>query len=620
MVTEKQLHKWKISFKRSNSVTSSFESKQPPSEFLCPISGSLMFDPVIVSSGHTFERKCVEICKTLNFTPTLVDGSKPDFSAVIPNLALKSTILNWANQNSFHHPKNLDIHSAEKIVRSLMEKQELEKKTCSEHELIKRVSEKSNEFNWVDETLQNDPKNCEIQSSESEKRAFSEKSSNGDSKIKHTVTDLGSRISNFMSDSGDSLIISLPFNTRPSCYSSPSSSSSEEALNPNSSEEEEILKKMKSCTVFEQEEAVILLRKLTKNREETRVSLCTSRILSAIRSLIVSRYLSLQVNSVAALVNLSLEKVNKVKIMRSGIVPPLINVLKGGFPEAQEHASGALFSLALDDDNKTAIGVLGALPALLHLMRSESERTRHDSAMALYHLSLVTSNRVKLVKLGSVGFLLGLVKSGHMVSRVLLIMGNLASCDEGQTAMLDAGAVGCLVGLLREEVSQSTSTQESCVAVLFGLSQGGLRFKGLAKEAGLTEVLHRVEKTGNGRAREKARRMLEMFKEREIEEVDLGEFIESGFNRTLGLDQFEQISAIITKQSKSPEGFNKSMNSRVEVSGVPSLLYVLQAFLLLSFFTNVADWPAGRRSTSLDKLHYKRACLANFHSMVSGES
>ncbi|KAK6913161.1 Armadillo [Dillenia turbinata] len=480
MVTAKQQHIWKISLKRSNSATSSYESKQPPSEFLCPISESLMFDPVIVSSGHTFERRCAEICKTLNFTPSLVDGSVPDFSTVIPNLALKSAILNWVDRNSFHYSKNLDIHTAEKIVRSLMEKQELEKKTCSEHELIKSVSEKSNDFNWVDENLQNYPKNCEIQSSESEKRAFLEKSSNGYSKVKHTVTDLGSRVSH-MSDSDDSVITSLPLNTRPSCYSSPSSSSSEEALNPNSSEEEEIFLKMKSCTVFEQEEAVILLRKLTKNREETRVSLCTSRILSAIRSLIV--------NSVAALVNLSLEKVNKVKIMRSGVVPHLINILKGGFPEAQEHASGALFSLALDDDNKTAIGVLGALPPLLHLMRSGSERSRLDSAMALCHLSLVGSNRVKLVKLGSVGFLLGLVKSGHMVGRVLLVMDNLASCEEGRTAMLDAGAVRCLVGLLREEGSQSVSTQESCVAVLFRLSQGGLRFKGLAKEAGLSEVL-----------------------------------------------------------------------------------------------------------------------------------
>ncbi|KAI7992702.1 U-box domain-containing protein 40 [Camellia lanceoleosa] len=101
-----------------------------------------------------------------------------------------------------------------------------------------------------------------------------------------------------------------------------------------------------------------------------------------------SRYSTLQVNAVAVLVNLSLKNQNKVKIVRSGIVPPLIDVLKRGFPEARDHAAGALFSLALDDQKKTAIGVLDALPPLLHALRSDSERARQDSALALYHLTL----------------------------------------------------------------------------------------------------------------------------------------------------------------------------------------------------------------------------------------
>ncbi|GKE55958.1 U-box domain-containing protein 40 [Tanacetum coccineum] len=91
-----------------------------------------------------------------------------------------------------------------------------------------------------------------------------------------------------------------------------------------------------------------------------------------------NKYLSVQVNAVASLVNLqSLENDNKVKIVHSGIIPPLIEVL---------------FSLPLDDQNKTAIGVLGALP-LLRALRAGSERCRHNLALALYHLSLAQSNR-----------------------------------------------------------------------------------------------------------------------------------------------------------------------------------------------------------------------------------
>ncbi|GLT54421.1 hypothetical protein SLA2020_276210 [Shorea laevis] len=66
--------KWKL-FNKSLFIafkTLKPQTKATPKEFLCPIFGSLMADPVIVSSGHTFEQACVKACKALGFTPTLV--------------------------------------------------------------------------------------------------------------------------------------------------------------------------------------------------------------------------------------------------------------------------------------------------------------------------------------------------------------------------------------------------------------------------------------------------------------------------------------------------------------------------------------------------------------------
>ncbi|XVF16485.1 hypothetical protein REPUB_Repub10bG0035200 [Reevesia pubescens] len=515
--------KWRISFHRSSSVNVSKTSPQPqpkqtPKEFSCPISGSLMADPVIVSSGHTFERACVEACKSLEFTPTLQDGSIPDFSTVIPNLALKSTILNWCQNHFLNPPKPLDVSSAEELVSTLIPKKpntQIEKEeknvSISEEELIQGVKDSPSV------------------------------------KLDHAVTELTRRPSHFHSSSEESIaaattttptnVVTPPLQlaTRPSCYSSASSSSEIETLTPNINEEEEFfLTKLNSPQVFDVEEALVALRKITRTQENSRVVLCTPRVLSAFRSLIISRYVNVQVNSVAVLVNLSLEKVNKVKIVRSGLVPALIDVLKAGSPEAQEHACGALFSLALDDHNKTAIGVLGALQPLMHMLRSGTERARHDSALALYHLSLVQSNRSKLVKIGSVPVLLSMVKSGHTMGRVLLILCNLASGTDGRAAVLDSGGVECLVSLLR--VSElDESTREGCVAVLYGLSHLGLRFKGLAKAAGAVEELLKVERMGSEPAREKARRMLEMLKrteEEEQEEVDWEVLLDSGLSRS----------------------------------------------------------------------------------------
>ncbi|KAI9082657.1 hypothetical protein K1719_035526 [Acacia pycnantha] len=502
--------KWKIFYRSSSTFAS--KKKQPPEEFLCPILGSLMADPVIVSSGHTFERVAAQACKTLNFTPRLSDGSTPDISAVIPNLALKSAIAKWCQNSANLLPEPPDVASSEKFVLSLMTKNhktdssiqnktESQKVVITEEELIQGMKEKP-------------PVN-----------------------FNHAATEVNRRPAHPYWNSEESAGSSpasppMQLSTRPSCYSSASSSEIEVIVHC-SPEEENILTKLRSSQVSEIEEAAISLRKLTKTREDTRAQICSPRLLAVLRSLIVSKYTNIQVNAVAALVNLSLEKVNKVKILRSGIVPPLIDVLKGGSPEVQEHASGAIFSLAVHDDNKTAIGVLGALPPLLHLLQSENERTRNDSALALYHLSLVQSNRTKMIKLGSVPTLTSMLKLGKMRGHVLLILCNLASCGDGRAAMLDAQAVECLVGLLSGSQLGSGSTRESCVAVLYALSHGGLRFKAVARAAGVVEVLQKEEKVGSERAREKVKRILEMMRvreEAEEDDVDWEALLDSGLS------------------------------------------------------------------------------------------
>lgn len=517
--------KWKVSFYRS-SQSRPANPPSPPPEYICPICGSLLSDPVVVGSGHTFDRLCVQVCRDIRFTPTLSDGTRPDFTTQITNLALQSAIPKWCSQNGVVLPPVKDYAAVKRIVWGLIgEEREDDDVT---NDLI-RPSER-----FLIESVKEKP----------------------DPDVSHAVTELTHRVNRFdfnsSTSSDESVIIAaaatpLPFTTKPACWSPyPSSSSetliSDEILNPNPnfcSEEEEFISKFKSFDPFEQEQAAISLRKATRSDEKARISLCTSRLLLGLRSLLISSYEKVQTNAIAALVNLSLEKPNKIKIMRSGIVPNVIDLLKGRSPESQEHAAGVLFSLSLEDDNKTAIGVLGALPPLLHcLTRSESERTRSDSALALYHLSLVHSNRVKLVKLNSVPPLLAALRSEKeaIFGRVLLVLCQLAASAEGKAAMLDGNAVDHLVAMLRrggEFVSEST--RENCVAALYALSHGSLRFKALAKEARAVDVLKEVEETGSERAKEKAKRLLLMLKGRPEgdgavagEEVDWEAILESG--------------------------------------------------------------------------------------------
>ncbi|XP_023730206.1 U-box domain-containing protein 38 [Lactuca sativa] len=523
MVGNGKLGRWRFSLRSSAAPAKKSEKTKPLVEFICPISGLLMLEPVVVSSGQTFEKTSVDVCKDLKFVPVLADGSRPDFSTVIPNLALKKAIHSWCMSTGADLPRDVDYSSIEDSVRRMMASSTQSEGDSrfrdSERNLLKGMAEKPPVI------------------------------------LTHAATELNPRSiphhhHHFYSSSSEESVLAnvpdtppLPFVTRPSCYSSsPSASTSSEIVvdetpDPNSStsDEQHFASKLQSPDIFEQEQCVISLRKVTRTDEELRVSLCTPRLLSALRQCLLSRYATVQTNAVAALVNLSLENANKLKIVRSGIVPPLIDVLKAGVSESQEHAAGALFSLALEEENKTAIGVLGALQPLLHALHSDSERTRNDSALALYHLSLKQSNRVKLVKLGAVSTLLTMLETG-LAGRVLLVLCNLAASNEGKSSLLDSNAVECLFRKLRtENVNSEESTRENCVACLYSLSHGSMRFKGLARAARGAEVLRVVEENGSERAREKAKRMLMMLRERDEagESVDWDAILEGGVSQTL---------------------------------------------------------------------------------------
>lgn len=140
------------------------------------------------------------------------------------------------------------------------------------------------------------------------------------------------------------------------------------------------------------------------------------------------------------------------------------------------------------------------------------------------------------MKLGAVQVLLNMARLGQTMNRVLLILCNMASCPVSRPALLDSGAVECMVGILRGPREVTESTRESCVAVLYGLSHdGGLRFKGLALAANAVEELTKVERSGRERAKQKAKRVLEVMRAKmeddsspENEEIDWEELLNSG--------------------------------------------------------------------------------------------
>lgn len=535
----------------------SAKPREWPDEFICPISKLPMADPVIVYSGQSYERRCIEAWMKLGQCYCYVSGTQLLNSTVIANLALKTAIFNWCQAAGLPRPSTPDPEAAMNYALKLINHNNAPSSENGYHSkppLNFGPSQTRSKYN--DKYNDDDDNNANSDTASDDclkslkdvslaKSLAPTKTSNNKthgetlsadfnklSVTSHSHSARDVRVSESSSDSSRDISVPFPLVTKPCSFSSQPPETHE--MNEVSCDSELVAKlaaRLGQSHALEQEEAVSDLRKQTRTNSETRIALCHPVLLSALLPLLTSRYSGIQINAVAALVNISLEKENKVSIVRAGAVPCLIDVLKSGHPEAQEHATGGIFSLALSDENKIVIGVLGAIPPLLHVLRANEERGKQDAAMALYHLSFAPSNRSKLVRVGAVPILLGLAQDekSKVGSKALITLCNIAATSEGRKALLDANAIATLVDILaRYQKNRSTASQEiqeQTVAVLLLLSQNNIRFVSLAMQAGAMDLLVSLCENGNTRAKEKASALLSIIRELSSNEEECSDSI-----------------------------------------------------------------------------------------------
>lgn len=74
-------------------------SNLPPEEFCCPISSRLMYDPVVIASGQTFERAFIEKWFSEGHDTCPKTQRKLKNLYMIPNSCMKDLISNWCRKN-----------------------------------------------------------------------------------------------------------------------------------------------------------------------------------------------------------------------------------------------------------------------------------------------------------------------------------------------------------------------------------------------------------------------------------------------------------------------------------------------------------------------------------------
>jgi hypothetical protein len=64
----------------------------PPPNFCCPISMEIMSDPVMVATGHTYDRSCIEKWLTSGHGTCPLSGQRLRHTELTPNIALRNII------------------------------------------------------------------------------------------------------------------------------------------------------------------------------------------------------------------------------------------------------------------------------------------------------------------------------------------------------------------------------------------------------------------------------------------------------------------------------------------------------------------------------------------------
>ncbi|KAF8049760.1 hypothetical protein N665_2121s0001 [Sinapis alba] len=103
-----------FNFRPCNNNRRSVQMSIPPEELRCPISLQLMYDPVIIASGQTYERICIEKWFSDGHNTCPKTQQQLSHLCLTPNYCVKALISSWCEQNGVQvpdgPPESLDLN------------------------------------------------------------------------------------------------------------------------------------------------------------------------------------------------------------------------------------------------------------------------------------------------------------------------------------------------------------------------------------------------------------------------------------------------------------------------------------------------------------------------------
>ncbi|KAB2063497.1 hypothetical protein ES319_A10G219800v1 [Gossypium barbadense] len=341
-----------------------------PDDFRCPISLELMKDPVIVSTGQTYERSCIQ--KWLDAGHKTCPKTQQTLlhTALTPNYVLKSLIALWCESNGVELPKKQGTCRSRKAGSSASD--------CDRTAIITLLEKLANG-------------NSEQQrAAAGELRLLAKR--NADNRV--CIAEAGAI----------PLLVELLSSTDPrtqehavTALLNLSINDSNKGTIVNAGAIPDIVDVLKNGSMEARENAAATLFSLSVI-DENKVAIGAAGAIPALIKLLCEGSPRGKKDAATAIFNLSIYQGNKARAVRAGIVPPLMRLLKDAGGGMVDEALAILAILASHHEGRAAIGQADPIPVLLEVIRTGSPRNRENAAAILWSLCTSNLEQLKIAK------------------------------------------------------------------------------------------------------------------------------------------------------------------------------------------------------------------------------
>ncbi|XP_021758116.1 U-box domain-containing protein 4-like isoform X1 [Chenopodium quinoa] len=553
-----RMHERLVMLKQSQSCT----PVPIPADFCCPLSLELMTDPVIVSSGQTYERAFIRKWLDLGLTVCPKTRQSLVHTNLIPNYTVKALIANWCEINDVKLPdpmKSIDrdqplavlshndsgsvkdthmqSHSrgnqpaSPESIRSAVSSHSSDLRREGASPLHPRSSSDSSMFRIVDKEHGLDVGRISLEDrlSNSERKSVD---SNGQFPGSPARRDYANAINtheqpserndgmslggNRVSDmnfarrlSGDANQISQSSDVDSRDASGELSEEPHTAVPESTSHREHEFPprimdtRSRSQNIWRRPSDRLVPRMISSSTTETRPDLSeTEAVVKKLVEDLHSESVETQRDATTQLRLLAKHNMdNRIVIANCGAIRLLVDLLQSTDPKTQESAVTALLNLSINDNNKIAIADADAIEPLIHVLRTGTEEARENSAATLFSLSVIEENKSKIGRSGAIGPLVELLGNGSPRGKkdAATALFNLSIYHENKLRIVQAGAVRHLVELM----DPAAGMVDKAVAVLANLATIPEGRTAIGQAGGIP-VLVEVVELGSARGKENA--------------------------------------------------------------------------------------------------------------------